>query len=443
MSKRFGLTGVFLLVLMAVSAQQKWNYPEIDKKSYELYQQKKWHDLIDYAAESRKHGIDFFYLQARTGIAYYNLKRYRQASHYFREVWKNDQSFDWLQEYLYYSLVFGGRSTEAMKLANDFSPAIKQKINYAPAKVTRFALETGYSFNPDANQLTSASHYQKANVGENYGEAYYMKNYHFESVDFSHQVAPGVSLNHNFTYIGVNREEQVYWGSMNTYPIKINQFQYFLSPHFVLGKKLYISPSMNLTWGNTDLFLGSTKANSSRFFYPYNFKYSDFIFSTATWTQWGNFSPGAEVNFANIYDENFTQLSAWLTFYPFSNLNFYVTPRVYFKSDEENEMGYNSYGISGGIQLGPVHLWGQYLNGDMKNFIESAGYVVANFPGRSTYKISTSLYFPVGKKYQFVLRYLNQDVIENYQVYTDAIPSNTLEYKYVKHTLTAGISWNF
>ncbi|HKI87427.1 MAG TPA: hypothetical protein VKA38_00275, partial [Draconibacterium sp.] len=162
-----------------------------------------------------------------------------------------------------------------------------------------------------------------------------------------------------------------------------------------------------------------------------------------TWTHLGNFSPGAEVNFANIYDENFTQLSVWLTFYPFSNLNFYVTPRVYFKSDEENEMGYNAYGISGGIQLGPVHLYGQYLNGEMKNFIESAGYVVANFPGRSTYKLSTSIYFPAGKKYQFVVRYLNQDVIENYQVYTNAIPTNALEYKYVKHTLTAGISWNF
>ena len=202
MSKRIGLTGVILLMLMAVSAQQKWNYPEIDKKSYELYQQRKWHELIDYAAESRKHGIDFFYLQARTGIAYYNLEKYRKASHYFLEAWKNDQSFDWLQEYLYYSLVFGGRSTEAMKLANDFSPAIKQKINYASAKVTRLALETGYSFNPEADQLNQCLALPKSQCSdENYGEAYYMKNYHFESVDFSHQVTPGVSLNHNFTYI--------------------------------------------------------------------------------------------------------------------------------------------------------------------------------------------------------------------------------------------------
>ena len=86
---------------------------------------------------------------------------------------------------------------------------------------------------------------------------------------------------------------------------------------------------------------------------------------------------------------------------------------------------------------------GKYLNGDMKNFIESAGYVVANFPGRSTYKFMGSLYFPFAKKYQFVVRYINQDVFEKYQVYTNQQPSNSMEYKYIKNTLTAGISWNF
>jgi hypothetical protein len=40
----------------------------------------------------------------------------------------------------------------------------------------------------------------------------------------------------------------------------------------------------------------------------------------------------------------------------------------------------------------------------MKNFIEPAGYVVANFPGRSKQKIMGSLYFPVAKKYQFVVQ---------------------------------------
>jgi tetratricopeptide (TPR) repeat protein len=55
----------------------------------------------------------------------------------------------------------------------------------------------------------------------------------------------------------------------------------------------------------------------------------------------------------------------------------------------------------------------------MENFIESGGYVVSNFPGVSEQKFSGSLYFPTGKKYQLVLRYLSQDVTETYKVYTN------------------------
>jgi tetratricopeptide (TPR) repeat protein len=440
MSKRFGLTTCLLVLLVAVSAQQKLNYADVDKKSYDLYTEQKWAELIDFADEARSNGIDYFYLQARTGIACYNLKKYRKAADFFLKAWKNDQSFEWLQEYLYYSLVYSGRSVEASKYAAQFSVPVKVKINYQNMKPLRAALEIGYSFNPDFDVLSNRSFDEELNVGSDYGEAFILKNYHFESVDYSHQLAPGVFLSHNFTHLGINREEQVFWGERNSFPVDISQNQYFINPTFVLGRKWYVSPSANVIWGKSNLVLGNYDPNT---FYSTTVKFSDFIFSTSTWGHFGNFAPGAEVNFANIYNDGFTQLSGWLTVYPLSNTKLYFTPRVYFKSDKENGFGYNTFGISGGAQLGPVHFYGQYLTGDMKNFIEPAGYVVANFPGRSKQKIMGSLYFPVAKKYQFVVRYINQDIIEKYNVYTSGTITNSLEYKYIKHTLTAGISWNF
>ncbi len=440
MSKRIVMTLILGMMLLVVSAQQNWNYVEVDTKSYELYQQKKWDELIHYASDARQNGIDFFYLQVRTGIAYYNLKLYRNSTKWFLKAYENDTSFDWLQEYLYYSLVFGGRTAEALKYAKDFTPALQQKINYAPAKISRVAFEGGYSFNPDFDKIKGVAYYEQLDVGDDYGEAYFLENYHFESFDLSHQLSPGVSLTHNFTYLGMNKEEQVYWGSQNSFPIKVNQYQYFINPLFVLGNKWYVSPSTSIVWGSTELILGNYDPNT---FYVSDLKYSDFIFSTSTWSHFGNFSPGAEINFANIFDENFAQLSGWITYYPLSNTNFYLTPRIYFRSDKAENIGFNTFEISGGFQLGPVHLYGKYLNGDMRNFVESAGYVISNFPGSSDKKIMGSLYFPIGKKYQFVFRYINQNITENYQVYTSGIKSNLLEYNYIKHTLTAGISWNF
>ena len=440
MSKRIGITFIFITIILASSAQQKWNYIEVDKTSFELFQQQKWAELIDFASSSREHGIDFFYLQVRTGIAYYNLKKYRKSTEWFLKAWENDKSFEWLQEYLYYSLIYSGRFAEASKVADKFSVSFKEKINYQKMKPLRASVEAGYSFNPEFSELSNSSFDEDLNIGSDYGEAFFLKNYHFESLDYSHQIAPGVGINHNFTHLGISREEQVFWGERNSFPINVKQNQYFINPWFVVGKKWYVSPSANIIWGNSDLVLGNYTPNT---FYSTTKKYSDFIFSASTWSHYGNFAVGAEINAANIYDEGFTQFSGWITYYPFSNSNFYITPRVYFKNDPENGFGYNTFGISGGVQLGPVHFYGQYLNGDMKNFIEPAGYVIANFPGRSEQKIMGSIYFPFAKKYQFVIRYINQNIYEKYQVYTNAVPSNSLEYSYIKHTLTAGISWNF
>ena len=102
MSKRIGITAILLLFLIVASAQKKLSYIDADKKSFELYQQQKWNELIEFSSEVRAQGIDFFYLQARTGIAFYNLKKYRTAADWFLKAWEIDKNFEWLQEYLYY-----------------------------------------------------------------------------------------------------------------------------------------------------------------------------------------------------------------------------------------------------------------------------------------------------------------------------------------------------
>ena len=134
MSKRIGITTVALFFFIALWAQQKWNYPEVEKKSYELYLQKDWTGLIEFGKKANHNGIDYFYLQTRIGIAYYNLKLYRKSTDYLMKAWENDQSFEWLQEYLYYSLIYSARYAEASKIANKFTVALKQKIRYQKMK---------------------------------------------------------------------------------------------------------------------------------------------------------------------------------------------------------------------------------------------------------------------------------------------------------------------
>ncbi len=443
MYKRIGIIVFLFLSLLNVSAQKKLNFIEVDTISYQLFQQQKWQELIDYSVLSRKQGIDFFFLQARTGIAFFNLGKYRTASEWFLKAYKMDSQYDWLQEYVYYSLVYSGRKAEAMKLANNFSSDMKSEIGFKKSKILRVALEGGYSFNPDFDQLIALDLGGKVNVNDDYGEAFFLEYYHFESFDLSHQIVPGFSLNHNLTYLQSTLEQTVDWGTKTTFPAKTNQFQYFINPHFILGQKIHLSPALSVLWGNTSYLAGTLDNNSNRVFTEVDNNFSDYIFSASVWSHFGNLSPGAEVNFANIYDESFTQLSAWVTFYPLSNANFYITPRVYFKSDSKNSLSYNTFGISAGAQLGKVHLNGQYLIGDMESFIEAAGYVVSNIPGKSDHKFTGSIYVPINKNGQLIFRYINQNVEEKYRVYESGIESNSINYKFTKHTFTGGISWSF
>lgn len=440
MYKRFGLTIVLIACFASLFSQERLNTFHVDQESLKLYQEQKWKDLIALSKEAQDQGIDFYYLQARTGIAYYNLKKYRKASEYLLKAWEMDKSFDWLQRYLYYSLILGGMPGEAYTLAADFSPGFKEEIGYAEKKITHLALEGGYCFNPGFDELSAQDFSAETELVGDYGEAFLFRNYHFESIDLSHQVKPGISINHNFTYIGVNSEQLIDLETSSYFPNYYSQFQYFINPHLVLGEKLHISPSLNIIWGKLS-YEGLSSGYDSH--YSTTGYYSDLVFTTSVWGHWGNFAPGAEVAFANIYDEGFSQYSAWLTYYPFSNTNFYLTPRVYFKADNENSLSFNTVGISGGVQAGKLHFTGQYLHGNMKNFIEPVGYVVSNFPGKSNYKFTGSVYVPIGKKNQLVFRYINQNIIDSYKVNLGSTTLESIDYSYVKHTLTFGLSWRF
>jgi tetratricopeptide (TPR) repeat protein len=435
---------LFLFFLNALNAQEKLNYMSVDKQSYELFQNKKWPELIQFSEKVRRNGIDFFFLQVRTGIALYNEKKYRKATDFFLQAYSNDQSFEWLQEYIYYSLFYSGRYPEAIKYASLFSNAVQEKIGFKNSGVTRLAYEGGFSSNPDFDQQKTRDFSREVDLGNDYGSGYFLKNYSFHSFDLSHKISPKLTLNHNITNLSVNREAVLNWGGQSSSPVKINQFQYFINPVWTIGKKLNISSSLNLTFGSGDLYSGWLNRDSSKYFILSSTKYTDAVFSTAVWSNFGNFAPGFEINAGDVNGSTFAQVSAWITYYPLSNAKLYLTPRIYFKTGTgANSSGYNALGLSGGVQLWKVHLNGQYLFGDMENFVESAGYVISNFPGKSDRKITGSLYFPLGKKSQVVFRYINQNVLEEYQVYTDGIKTKSLEYNYLKQTITTGISWNF
>lgn len=443
MPKKLIILSFFLMLVSVVNAQQKLSNTIVDQQSYQLYLDEKWEELIQLSKKAEQQNIDFFYLQFRTGIAYYHLGKYRKANPYFIAAYSQEPSNVWLQEYLYFSLSFSARKLEANKHATSFSEAVKKKIGFPESGIDYLNFETSYGFNQDFEELKNRNFSGEIDLGEDYGEGYFLKNYSYQSFDLSHRIGAVFKLNHNLTYYGVNRETIVNWGEQTSAPIKTNQFNYFINPELLIRKKLYISPSFTVIWGTSDVYAGQLINNfTEKVFDITQVTYSDMVFSTAIWSDFVDFSPGMEFNIGNINDADFTQLSAWVAYYPFSNAKLYFTPRIYFKSGAEG-FAFNTFGMSAGATIGKVHISAQYLIGEMENFVESAGYSIFNLPGVSHRKIMGSIYFPIHQKYRFVLRYINRSVTEKYQVYTLGERTKTIEYNYLIHTITAGISWKF
>ena len=68
-----------LFFLVAISngiAQDSLNSASVEQKSYQLYVDKNWSELIKFGKIAIHNGFDYYYLQLRVGIAYYEKKNY-------------------------------------------------------------------------------------------------------------------------------------------------------------------------------------------------------------------------------------------------------------------------------------------------------------------------------------------------------------------------------
>ena len=85
LDRNYKIIIVFLFFFRAASgfAQDTLSAASVEQKTYQLYLDKNWNELITYGNKAIEKGYDYFYLQLRVGIAYYEKKNYRIAEIYF------------------------------------------------------------------------------------------------------------------------------------------------------------------------------------------------------------------------------------------------------------------------------------------------------------------------------------------------------------------------
>ena len=92
---------LFLLLVVStfLSGQESRQLVNYEKKTFELYNQKNWSELIRWGKKAIENGNDYFYMRMRLGIAFYERGNYHRALIHFNKAGEFNPNDPYLLEY--------------------------------------------------------------------------------------------------------------------------------------------------------------------------------------------------------------------------------------------------------------------------------------------------------------------------------------------------------
>jgi tetratricopeptide (TPR) repeat protein len=218
---------IFLFVFSFYKSvsQEELNSAVVEQKSYQLYVEKNWSELINYGKMSITKGYDYFYMRMRVGIAYYEKKNYSLAFGHFKKALIFNSSDELAQEYLYYCYSYNGMYNEARLLSRNFSSDLAKKIGTDTKSPIDFVVIEG------GTKLSDSASYYDSN--KKTSSNYFDPAVYFQA-GLGHSIKNRVSLFHAFTYF----KQKSFIGTTN-------QTQYYLKAAIPFKNDFLISPSFH------------------------------------------------------------------------------------------------------------------------------------------------------------------------------------------------------
>lgn len=177
---------------MALTCQsvhaQELPFKEVDRISYELYEQEKWEELVQFGQRDEVRETDYIYLDLRLGIAHFNLKNWYQSERYFLSaLQKNSQQ------------------TTALTYLKDISTI----LNY-PLEMERYSKALGESA---YKRSGAGSLYSEGGVKWSFSEVETHEPY--AMAQYTHRVRAGWHTEGILSYIGQKGD----WGDYHQYEL--------------------------------------------------------------------------------------------------------------------------------------------------------------------------------------------------------------------------------
>jgi len=227
---RIPVLSFFLLFFIINVSAQQLSYKQVDTTSFNLYENNNWLKLISFGESAIKEGFDFYYLDLRLAIAYFNEENYFKAEKYFHLANNKNPGSAIVTEYLYEINLLTGQNLLAsreLKLLDD--TVIMRLGENKHYKFKSIYIEGGLKFSSDLNIESNEV------VG---------------SLAFKQQLSAGIDLGAQFSYIG---QHNAPWGHYN-------QFEVAIIPRFAIGRntKIFFGGHYIYNKSNVDLKTDST-----------------------------------------------------------------------------------------------------------------------------------------------------------------------------------------
>ena len=216
----------FVFTTIVSNAQDTLTSAIVEQKSYQLYADKNWLELIKFGNLAIDKGFNYYYLQLRVGVAYYEKKNYALAEGYFLNALKFNSDDELILEYIYYCYLFNGRYEDARVWSKKFSTNLAEKIGTdKQSAVSLIMIEGG-------TKITDKKTYPSKDPNNTKGN-YFNPPIYFQ-VGLNHYINNKVSLFHAITYF--NQE---------TYGNKVKQYQYYIKATVPLKHNFLLTPSFH------------------------------------------------------------------------------------------------------------------------------------------------------------------------------------------------------
>lgn len=370
-----------LLIFMSLAgpalAQEQMNSREVESKSYQLYMDHHWPELIAWGRQALDEGYDYFYLRLRMGIAFYNQGEFRTAANHFRKALAFNSRDALTQEYLYYALLYADQYDVARKATRSFDEAVSKKINKDSWSPVDFAYAEGGIKISSRSDLFNPAIYFQAGLRHTLGNSF--------------------SLFHAITVYDQTEKRG-----------KISQLQYFIQPSIPLGNGWTITPSLHVVGLNFQQNTGILKS-------------TDLVGSMSVTKSFSKMDLSVGGTVSDVLSTLQYIQQTTLTVYPFGNSNFSLGAIAYIHS--ENSFVTSTLAANPFISWSPagwLRLSGGYFANKNENLVEMNGYLVNNSPDLTLSRTSFMATFSLSRHWDFY---------SDYQ-YENKQQSGTIAYTY-------------